>query len=219
MKDLVIFDIDNTIIKGQSQALLLKFLFSRNYIPLVYYVRLMMWFMVYKLGFVDNPLKIMKRAFEFLKGKNRKDVEEIIEIFFQTVLRNKFYPEALEIIRMHQKEGREVILVSNAVDVLVERIAKFLNLSKYLCTRLEVVNGVYTGNIDGGIMYSENKLEAVKKYISSYDFSLDRSWGYGDHESDSHLLLNVKYPYAVNPSSGLAKIASVNNWEILHFKL
>lgn len=219
MKEIVIFDVDNTIVEGQSQQLFLNFLFKKKYISFVYYIRIMTWFLFYKLGFVSNPLPVIEYAFFFAKGKKIVDLDLIVNDFFKNILQPKIFPESLEIIKKHQEQGREVILVSNAIDILIKRIAEYLNIQTYLSTKLEIIDGVCTGRIIGGIMYSEQKLDAVKRYAEAKGITLSNSWSYADHSSDIFLLSHTTHPYAVNPTKKLKEFAIINKWPVLNFKL
>jgi len=68
-KELVIFDLDGVIVKGQSQKYFLDFLFKKGKIPLYFYLRVYLWFFLYRIGLVKNPKSVMKYAYSFLKGK------------------------------------------------------------------------------------------------------------------------------------------------------
>ena len=219
MKEIVIFDIDNTIIQGQSQALFVEYLRKKGYMSLIYFLSLMIWVILYKVGLVKNPRKPMKYGLSFIKGRRNVEAEKIIQDFFNTVLVNKFYPDAVKIIKEHQKAGRIVILVSNAPDILVKKISDYLMIENYLATVLEIADGMYTGNIIGDIMYGEQKMNSINIFIELHNLSLENSWGYADHDSDAFVLKKVTHPYAVNPSSGLRTLASKNNWPILKFQI
>lgn len=219
MKELVIFDVDNTIIDGQSQGLFIKYLFAKKYVSFFYYILLISWVILYKIGWVTEPLKAMKYGLSFVKGRKLIEVQTIVDDFFDTILIKKIYNEAREIISAHKHEKREILLVSNAPDILIKKVADYLEINNYLSTRLEVVDNVYTGNIFGEIMYGEQKLFAVKKYIEGKDYSLDKSWAYGDHDSDIFLLSEVGHPCAVNPSRKLEVVANKKKWPILRFNL
>ncbi len=219
MKNLVIFDVDNTIVKGQSQALFIKYLYKKKYVSSFYYLTLISWVVLYKFHLVKDPLPPMKYGLSFIKGKTVNEGEKIVNNFFDEVLVKYIYKQALDIIKKYKNEGSDIILVSNAPDILVKKIANYLGVENFLSTKVESENGVYTGNIFGEIMYGEQKLIAVKKYIEVSGHTLENSYAYGDHDSDIHLLKNVAHPYAVNPSGKLKKIAIKNNWPVLNFSL
>jgi HAD superfamily hydrolase (TIGR01490 family) len=219
MKEIVVFDVDNTIIQGFSQEYFVNFLRKRGEISFYQYFSLILKVIFYKWGLLKDPKGAMKQGLFFIKGKSTLDAQKIVNEFFNNILIKKIYPEALKIIKKHQNSDRIVILISNAPDVIVECLAKYLNLTIYISTKLEEKEGIYTGEIIGEIMYGKQKLNALNSYISSQGLSLENSWGYGDHESDASLLSEVSHPFAVNPSKGLKKIALKNKWPILNFKL
>lgn len=218
IKELVILDLDNVIIKGQSQKILLNYLFHKRIISIFYYLRIYFWFILYKLGFTKNPKGIMEYAFSFLRGKEVNEIEKIIDIFFERTLKNFIFQEMIDIINKHKREGRELIIISNAIEILVKKIAKFLNVDNYIATKLEVIDGRFTGRIIGDIVYGDNKVNCIKKFIRENNLSFIKSWAYADHISDLKLLKNVTNPYAVNPDAGLKKEAQKNNWPLFYWK-
>jgi len=217
MKELIIFDIDGTIVKGQSQRLFLKYLMSAGMITRIFYIKLMTWFVLYKIGLATNPNKPMEYAFSFLKGKSVGEIASLAHDFFEKKLKSYIYPEALNIIAEHRQAGRTIILVSNAADIIVKEIARHLGVSEYLCTILETDSGLYTGKVYGS-MYGGQKADAITEFSSKRGFELKNAWAYGDHISDSRLLSIVGHPVAVNPSPKLELMARGKDWRITKFK-
>jgi len=217
---IVILDVDDTLIKGQSQQLFIEYLLRKGLISYLSYIRIMAWFILYKLGFVSDPKKIAEYSFRLFKGKSKENIEKISEDFFQEVLSKKFYPEALKIIKEHKNNGRRIILLSNAIEIIIKKISDRLDIPDYVCTKLEMTGEIYTGKISGEITYGQNKVRKIKNYLSEKNIQLEQaeSWGYGDHSSDIFVLELVKYPFAVNPDKKLKKTANKRNWRILEFK-
>src|SRR3989344_1746902 len=149
MNELVILDSDGVILREQSQLIFLKYLFKKKIIGLFFYLKIYFWFILYKLGLIEDPKKIMDFAFSFLKGKKVADVEKIVEIFFSEKLREFIFSEIIDIIKEHKLKGRELVIISNAVDVIVDRVTEFLGIKNYICTQLEKTNGIFTGKILG----------------------------------------------------------------------
>lgn len=217
MKELVIFDVDGTIVRGQSQRLFLKYLLSVHKINLSFYLKLMMWFVLYKLGLVKDPKKTMEYAFSFLKGRPVEEITDLAHDFFEKVLKIYIYSDALDLIKEHRSLGREVTLVSNAAEPIVKELALYLNVKQYICTTLEIIDGHYTGKIEDTV-YGEHKTDMIEQFVKVHDWNLNTAWAYGDHLSDQSLLSIVKHPVATNPSSSLSKIAHKKHWPILVFK-
>lgn len=165
MKDMVILDLDGVIIKGQSQRLLLSYLFKKRLIGLFYYLKIYFWFILYKLRLVKNPKKVMEYAFGFLKNKATEEIDKIANDFFDNVLKKFIYKEIVDIINKHKEEERVLLLVSNAIDIIVKKVSQFLNIENYISTHLEVSNNKYTGKIIGDIVYGKNKVNYIKNFI------------------------------------------------------
>ncbi len=218
MSEIVILDLDGVIIKKQSQQIFLDYLFKKKLIGLFFYSKIYFWFILYKLGLVKNPKKIMNFAFSFLKGKKVEDVEKIVEMFFSEKLREFIFPEIIDIIEEHKAQGRELLIVSNAVDAIVNKVAKFLGIKNYICTQLEKTNGIFTGKILEDIVYGKNKVIFVKEFVKKNNLSLNNSYAYTDHISDLDLLIMVSNPNAVSPDRFLFSEAKKRNWPILIFK-
>lgn len=219
IKKLVIFDVDNTLIKGQSQRLLLNFLFKTKKINLFYYLVILFWFMAYKVNFVNNPRKIVSFAYSFLKGRNVNEVRSFTEIFFNDHLKKNIFPDAIIEIRNAQANQHEVILVSNAPSIIIELIASYLSINNFFCTQLEVKDQKYTGKVLGDVMYGINKLEVLNRFIETHGYKIENVTAYGDHLSDLHILQEVGHPIVVNPSFKLEKIARKKNWKVYNWKL
>ncbi len=217
MKELVIFDLDKTLIKGYSQQIFLKYLFKTGIINFFNYFIISIWFIFYKLGLVKSPKKIMEYAFRFMKDWDGKKLDSLINDFFGKELKHLFFKDGIELVNNHKKENHELLIVSNVPDFLVKRISLYLGINNYIGTRLEVVGGKLTSKIIGDIVHGENKAFLVKDYISRNGFTLDNSWAYGDHISDLSILNIVDHPYATNPSPELKKEARKRNWPIISF--
>ena len=217
MNELAIFDVDGTLVKGQSQLLFLKYLLSKKRINMLFYSRLVFWFILYKIGIVKNPIKPMEYAFSFIKGRTVAGISLWAHDFFLTELRNHIYMDAVDVVRDHQSSGREVILVSNSVEFIVKEVADFLKVDRYIATTLEKKDGLYTGKV-ASIVYGDLKTEAVKKFVEENGLDIRTAWAYGDHDSDRFLLAAVKHPFAINASRSLSRIAEQNHWPTLAFK-
>lgn len=218
MKELAIFDLDNTLIKGQSQILLLKYAFKKGHISFFSYVLVMLWFVVYKIGLIKNPKKIMEFSFNFLKDKDINGFENIINDFFENKLKPTLFVEALELIEGHKKNGRKILIISNAIEHIPKKIAQYLKIDYSIGTRLEIINNKFTGKIKDDIIYGRNKVVNINNFVREKEFSLENSYGYSDHYSDAPFLEIVTNPFAVNPNNKLREKAKKENWPILIFK-
>lgn len=214
MKELVILDLDGTLIKGQSQRLLLDYLLEKRFIGRIAYYKLVWWFILYKTGFVSDPQRAMRYGYGFLEGKSVVDFEEIVREYFEERLRHLIYDEAVKIIEGHRLQGRELVLISNAIVFIPDVVSQFLGIANVIGTVPVVEAGRFTGEISS-FAYGAKKTILIKEYAEKKGLSLKGSWAYADHISDLSLLEMVKRSFAVNPDFKLRKEAEKRGWDVL----
>lgn len=211
---LVALDLDGTVLRGQSQRMLLSYLFARRAISWRRYLHVALWFLLYRFGLVHDPKKVAQTAFDFLKGTRVADMESTWDDFFTQVVAKQIYPEAYRLVESHRSSGRRVLVVSNTVAFIAERAARLLGADGYLSTKLEVHDERYTGRIDGELMYGAQKATAVRKLAGELGVAIQDVWAYGDHLSDVPLLEIAGHPHATNPSPALLARATRAGWTI-----
>jgi len=160
----------------------------------------------------------MEYAFSVFKNTREDRAKEIIDEYFELHLKYKFYNDGLKLIEQLKGEGYRIILISNAINLIVERIEKYLKADDSIGTILEVVDGRLTGKIDGSIVYGLEKKRVLEEYSRKNDIKLSNASAYGDHISDISMLELVGHPFVVNPSNRLSSIAIKKGWPILIFK-
>jgi phosphoserine phosphatase len=126
------------------------------------------------------------------------------------------YAEAVSLIEEHHLAGRDVIIVSASGTEVVEPIGELLGADGVVATRMRVVDGRYTGEIDY-YAYGENKAAALRRLAEEEHYDLSRSYAYSDSITDVHMLEAVGHPYAVNPDRELRRQAQARGWPVLVF--
>lgn len=216
-KQLVIFDVDNTLLRGQSQRAFASYLFSVGIVGLSEYISMLAWFVFYRLGLISKPDNAMKKFYSLLKGWNIAEVNKIVNIFFESSLKQKFFEESLKILNDHKQHGRRILLISNIPDIIMEKVAYYVGVNDFICTKLERAGNTFTGNIDGEIFYGRRRTFEVREFITQNNLTLEKTWVYADHMSDLPLLTIAKRPTVVNPNRKLANIAEKMGWPVMQF--
>ena len=122
-----------------------------------------------------------------------------------------YRPEAVAALRAHRAAGALVVLVSGSFPPCLDPIAAELGADVLLCSRPQVRDGRYTGELPTPVI-GERKAEAVHRLAAVHDLDLDRSAAYGDHISDVPLLAAVGHPVVVGDDPVLTAHARQHGW-------
>lgn len=131
-------------------------------------------------------------------------------------IRDAIRPAALEVIERHRAAGHRTVLVTGALDVLVEPIADLFD--DVVATSMDVdADGVLTGFLAASPLVDEARANWLTKYARQHDADLAASYGYGDSLADAAWLDVVGTPAAVSPDLGLYAVAKKKRWAILEW--
>src|SRR5699024_3902990 len=127
------------------------------------------------------------------------------------------YSDAVELIATHRASGHDVIVLSATGEEVATPVAELLGATHSLATRMEIVDGRYSGRVDF-YCYGDNKATAARDMAERYGYDLRESYAYTDSSTDRPLLETVGHPHAVNPDRALRKLAESREWPILTFR-
>ncbi|WP_225580163.1 HAD family hydrolase [Nocardioides donggukensis] len=212
------FDLDKTIIaKSSTLAFSRSFqaggLISRRAVLRSAYAQF-----VYLVGGADHDQMEKMRQFmsQLCAGWDVATVNQIVAETLHHIVDPLVYDEAVNLIEEHHLAGREVIIVSTSGSEVVGPIGEMLGADRVIATRMQIVDGRYTGEIDY-YAYAETKAEAIRELADRHGFDLARSYAYSDSVTDAPMLEAVGHPHAVNPDKELRRIAVANEWPVLLF--
>ncbi len=212
------FDLDKTIIaKSSTLAFSREFqaggLISRGAMLRSAYAQF-----VYLVGGADHDQMEKMRAFmsQLCVGWDVATVREIVADTLHNIVDPLVYDEAVSLIEDHHLAGRDVIIVSTSGSEVVEPIGEMLGVDEVVATRLEELDGRYTGEISF-YAYAENKAAEVRRLAAEKGYDLSRCWAYSDSITDVSMLEAVGHPHAVNPDKDLRRVARERGWPILVF--
>ncbi len=207
----VFFDLDNTLIRGQSQQLLLKVLYKRKIISFIDLWKLRIFFLLYTLHLVShkNTVDVYIKVARMLQGVEVAYLKKVVRAFVFAEFGSIQNLRAVGELEKHVSAGKHVVLVSAAFEPIVEAAAQFFQIPQYECTKLEIKGHIYTGKLFGQPNYGEQKIKNLEKY------GFEGSFAYSDHHSDIPLFLKATYRYAVNPTRKLKKYATSRGWFVI----
>lgn len=150
------------------------------------------------------------------KGYRAEELRTLMKGEAGRRIRASIRPEALETIERHRAAGHRTVLVSGALDVLVEPLADLFD--EVVATHMdEDSSGVMTGYLATPPLVDEARANWLRKYADLHGADLSTSYGYGDSHADAAWLALVGTPAAVAPDLGLYAVAKKKRWQILEW--
>jgi HAD superfamily hydrolase (TIGR01490 family) len=212
------FDLDKTIIARSSTFAFSKEFQAGGLISRGAVLRSAYAQFVYLVGGADHDQMEKMRAFmsELCSGWDVETVKEIVADTLHNTVDPLVYDEAVSLIEEHHLAGRDVIIVSTSGSEVVGPIGEMLGADRVVATRMEVVDGKYSGNIEY-YAYAEEKARAIEELARKVGYDLENSYAYSDSVTDVTMLEAVGHPHAVNPDKELRKIAVARGWPVLVF--
>lgn len=212
------FDLDKTIIATSSTLAFSKpfqagGLISRRAVLRSAYAQF-----VYLVGGADHDQMEKMRQFmsQLCTGWDVATVREIVADTLHNVVDPLVYDEAVSLIDEHHLAGRDVVVVSASGAEVVEPIAEMLGADRVIATRMEIVDGRYSGEIEY-YAFAEEKARAIQEMADQVGYDLEQCYGYSDSVTDVPMLEEVGHAYAVNPDKELRKVATERGWPVLVF--
>ena len=148
------------------------------------------------------------------RGLEAERIKQLASEQFETYMRSKLFPAALDHIREHQSRGDLIVLVTGSLDFIVQPLADYLQADAALTVQLEEAGGKFTGELTTPPLSEEEKVRAIEAFVERHNVDLAASYAYGDSRADLPMLRCVGNPITVNPSKGLRRVAIESGWEI-----
>jgi HAD superfamily hydrolase (TIGR01490 family) len=217
MTELLIFDLDNTLLAGDSDRNWGIFLAEQKVVDSSYLDESERFYNNYYEGSLDidgflsfclGPLIDNDMSY-LLKLRQQFIDEKIKPIVTQT---------GKKLIDESQAEGKTVIIATATNDFVTRPIADLFNVKTLIATEFEIQNNNFTGKVLGEPCFRDGKLNKVKKWIHENDYNLSETSFYSDSFNDLPLLEKVKYPVIVDGDDKIVEIGKNNNWECISFR-
>ena len=215
---LAIFDLDNTLLAGDSDYLWGKFLAERGIVDAAFYEKEnQRFYEEYKTGQLD--------IFEFLAFSLKPLTEHTPEVlaslhreFMQICIQPIITPAARKLLARHQESGDVLLIITATNRFITAPIAEELGVPHLLATDPEMHNGRYTGRVAGTPCFREGKVERLQAWLKQTGYNLAKSWFYSDSHNDLPLLEMVSHPVAVDPDETLTDHAEAKGWPIISLR-
>ncbi len=209
-----IFDLDNTILRADSDYEMVNFLISKNLINKKYKKLNDDYFASYGSGDLDID-EFSEFSLKPFIGMTESEIEIIVADFYQKVLVKRFNPYILSILDDHKNQGDIVILASATNSLVVSYVAKMIGLDEFVSSVVNFSSGLCTGTVRRPHALGEGKLVLVTKFLRDRNLGFNNTFFYSDSINDEPLMRKVEYPIAVNPDTRLLTLSRSLGWDVL----
>jgi HAD superfamily hydrolase (TIGR01490 family) len=211
------FDMDRTLLTVNSGTLWVRFLRRRGEIGRLQYLRALGWALKYKLSILDMDTLSARLAADLAGGAEEDMVAKCV-YWYRTEIHATIAKPARDAVEEHRRRGDRVILLTSATPYIAEPLAATLGLDEIICSRLEVVDGRFTGRMVTPICYGAGKVARAEAWAERASVDLSVCTFYTDSYTDLPMLERVGHPVAVNPDPRLLRAARRRGWPILDWE-
>jgi HAD superfamily hydrolase (TIGR01490 family) len=216
--NLAIFDLDNTLLNGDSDYSWGCFLANIGVVDGDEYRQTNERFYgQYREGTLD-----IHAFLEFaLKPLAENPLEELLR------WRSQFIEECIEpmilskgeaLIAEHRAKGHTLMIITATNRFVTEPIAARLGIEHLLATEPEMRNNAYTGRIQGIPCFQSGKIHRFNEWLKTRETHPTETWFYSDSHNDIPLLEHVTHPIAVDPDPALGEYARRKNWPVISLR-
>lgn len=215
---LAIFDLDNTLLNGDSDHAWGEFLCDKGIVDAEEYSRANDYFYEqYKNGGLDI-FEFLSFALKPLAEIEPEELNKLHQQFMQEKIEPIILPKAEELLTKHKEQGDFLLIITATNHFVTGPIAKRLGVDEIIATDPEQIDGRYTGKVAGTPCFQDGKVTRLNSWLEKQGHSLEESYFYSDSHNDLPLLERVTYPVAVNPDDILEEHANNNLWPVLDLR-
>ena len=215
---LALFDLDNTLLSGDSDELWCEFLMDEGLLDRAEFAPRNA-----EMALRYRAADVTAQAFcEFyvstLAGRTLEEWRPICERFLREVIAPRLPLSAQELLQAHRELGHRLVMTTATNRVLTELTAQYLRIDDLIATDVEVIDGRCTGRTSGTLNMREGKVERLHEWLREQGLPralLDDAIFYSDSSNDIPLLQAVGEPVVVDPDAGLRALAVASEWRVL----
>ena len=222
MKNLAIFDLDNTLINIDSGHAWSAFLIKKMPDDAAQTeAQNKKFYRDYQNGCLDIDA-FCKFHLAPLARYSKEELAEFHREFMAEYIIPHISPMQRMLVQSHQMAGDETLVISSTNEFIITPICHLFSITNIIGTQLETgTDGRYTGNYIGTPSFREGKITRLNQWLAERGETLEsygKTYFYSDSKNDLPLLSLVNEPVAVNPDAELEQEAKEKGWPVLNFK-
>ena len=215
---LALFDLDNTLIAGDSDYLWGCFLVEQGIVDgKLYESENQRFYDLYKIGKLDIH-EFHKFQLKILTQHSMETLEQWRSRYIEEKITPVLLTKAEALIEQHRQQQDTLVVITATNRFITGPIAELYNIQHLLATEPEIINGRYSGAITGVPCFQDGKVEQLESWLEAKQLTLDDSWFYSDSHNDLPLLNRVSHPVAVDPDEILKHHAEEHGWPVISLR-
>jgi HAD superfamily hydrolase (TIGR01490 family) len=219
--NLAIFDLDNTLLDGDSDYNWGLFLAREGLVDQISHQAMNEKFYAdYNAGKLDI-YEFTEFQFKFFKNNPRRLLDELLVRYIDEVAEVMITKKARNLVAEHRDNGDKLLIITATNSYITKPIGNLLGIDDLIGTDLEEVAGEFTGKVKGIPSFKEGKIDRLNLWLKHKELtfeSFERTFFYSDSQNDLPLLRIVSNPVAANPDQILEKEAFKNKWPIIFLR-
>ena len=213
--NLALFDLDNTILAGDSDYNWSRFLIQEGYLDgAIHAEKNEKFYADYKNGTLDI-FAFVEFQFKPLARNPRSVLNQLLKKYVEEVITPMITEKARALVKKHQEAGDLIIVITATNSFITKPIAALFGIENLIGTDPEEKEGEFTGKVSGTPSFKEGKVTRLEAWLKSKNLSLasfEKSYFYSDSHNDLPLMEKVTHPVAVDSDDILSEYATSKGW-------
>jgi len=213
--NLALFDLDNTILAGDSDYNWSRFLIQEGYLDgAIHAEKNEKFYADYKAGTLDI-FAFVGFQFKPLARNPRTVLNQLLKKYVEEVIKPMITEKARALVKRHQEEGDLIIVITATNSFITKPIAELFGIKNLIGTDPEEKEGEFTGKVSGLPSFKEGKVTRLEAWLKGKNLSLasfENSYFYSDSHNDLPLMQKVTHPVAVDSDDVLSEYAKSKGW-------
>jgi HAD superfamily hydrolase (TIGR01490 family) len=213
--NLALFDLDNTILAGDSDYNWSRFLIQEGYLDgAIHAEKNEKFYADYKAGTLDI-FAFVEFQFKPLARNPRTVLNQLLKKYVEEVIKPMITEKARALVKRHQDEGDLIIVITATNSFITKPIAELFGIVNLIGTDPEEKEGEFTGKVSGLPSFKEGKVTRLEAWLKGKNLSLasfEKSYFYSDSHNDLPLMQKVTHPVAVDSDDVLSEYAKSKGW-------
>ena len=215
---LAIFDLDNTLIGGDSDHSWGEYLIEQELVDEASFKKTNdQFYDDYKQEKLDI-FAYQRFVLAELVNKSPEQLEQLKQGFMDSKITPILLPKAQDLIASHKEKDHTLLIITATNRFVTAPIAERLGIDHLLATEPEIINNHYTGEIVGIPCFREGKIKRLNAWLESQQKTYENVYFYSDSINDAPLLNEVDFPFAVDPDDKLRELAIRKKWPIISLR-